>query len=77
MITYQTFCQLRQGWDEEHLTMAQIARALSLHPQTVKKWIGRPRFEQRRAALAESRRSVQTRDPEEKCTRLHQAVPLR
>lgn len=50
MITYQTFCQLRQGWDEEHLTMAQIARALSLHPQTVKKWIGRPRYEQRRAA---------------------------
>ena len=42
MIAYQTFCQLRQAWDERHLTMAQIARALSLHPQTVKKWVGRP-----------------------------------
>ena len=27
MIAYPTFCQLRQAWDEEHLTMAQIARA--------------------------------------------------
>jgi len=50
MIAYPTFCQLRQAWDEEHLTMAQIARALDLHPQTVKKWVGRPRYEQRRAA---------------------------
>jgi transposase len=50
MIAYQTFCQLRQAWDEQHLTMAQIARALSLHPQTVKKWVGRPRYEQRRTA---------------------------
>ena len=49
MIAYQTFCQLRQAWDEQHLTMAQIARALTLHPQTVKKWVGRPRYEQRRA----------------------------
>jgi transposase len=50
MIAYQTFCQLRQAWDEQHLTMAQIARALALHPQTVKKWVGRPRYEQRQAA---------------------------
>lgn len=49
MIAYQTFCQLRQAWDEEHLTMAQIARALHLHPQTVKQWVSRPRYEQRRA----------------------------
>lgn len=49
MIAYQTFCQLRQAWDEKHLTMAQIARALGLHPQTVKKWVQRERYEQRRA----------------------------
>lgn len=49
MIDYQSFCQLRQAWDEKHLTMAQIARALHLHPQTVKKWVQRPRYEQRRA----------------------------
>lgn len=49
MIAYQTFCQLRQAWDEQHLTMAQIARALHLHPQTVKKWVQRIRYEQRRA----------------------------
>ena len=49
MIDYQTFCQLRQAWDEQHLTMAQIARALHLDPQTVKKWVQRPRYEQRRA----------------------------
>ena len=44
MIAYQRFWQLRQAWDEQHLTMAQIARALALHPQTVKKWVGRPAF---------------------------------
>ncbi|MGH7943623.1 MAG: hypothetical protein ACREH8_15940 [Opitutaceae bacterium] len=49
MIDYQSFCQLRQAWDEKHLTMAQIARALNLHPQTVNKWVQRPRYEQRRA----------------------------
>jgi transposase/DUF971 family protein len=49
MIDYQTFCQLRQAWDEQHLTMAQIARALHLDPQTVKKWVQRPRYERRRA----------------------------
>ena len=49
MIAYQIFCQLREAWDEQHLTMAQIARALHVHPQTVKKWVARPRYEQRRA----------------------------
>lgn len=49
MIDYQTFCQLRQAWDAQHLTMAQIARALHLDPQTVKKWVQRPRYERRRA----------------------------
>jgi len=44
MIDYQTFCHLRQLRDEAHLTIAQIARQLGLHWQTVNKWDKRPRF---------------------------------
>jgi len=49
MIDYQSFCELRQAWDKKHLMLAQIARALHLHPQTVKKCVQRPRYEHRRA----------------------------
>ena len=49
MIDYHTFQQIRQLHDEEHLSCSQIARRLGLHWQTVKKWVGRPRYEQRAA----------------------------
>ena len=55
MIDYQTFLQIRQLCDQEHLTVAQIARALDLDWATVSKWIKRPRYE-RRAAAPQTRR---------------------
>jgi len=44
MIDYQTFCQIRHLRDEEHLTITQIARQLTLHWQTVSKWEKRSRY---------------------------------
>jgi len=55
MIDYQTFCQIRQLRDTEHLTITQIARQLGLHWQTVAHWEKCPRYE-RRAAAAATRR---------------------
>ena len=50
MIDYQTFCQIRQMRDQDKLGVGQIARALSLERATVRKWIGRPRYERRKSA---------------------------
>jgi len=50
MIDYATYCRVRQAYEQEKLTISQIARLLALHRQTVRKWIGRPRYEQRPAA---------------------------
>ncbi len=47
MIPYATFCQIRQLHDQEHLSMAQIAAALSLDPKTVTKWIARSDYRPR------------------------------
>ncbi len=57
MIDYQTFCQIRHLRDEAHLTIAQIARQLNLHRQTVSQWEKRPRYEQRQPAAAAVRRA--------------------
>lgn len=55
MIDYQTFQQIRQLHDQEHLTAAQIARTLDLNWATVSKWIKRTRYA-RRAAAPQTRR---------------------
>jgi transposase len=47
MIDYQTFHHLRHLHEQERLTAAQIARQLDLHPQTVAKWMARPKYERR------------------------------
>src|ERR1035441_7407495 len=39
MIDYQTFHQIRQLCDQEHLSVPQIAAALHLDERTVNKWI--------------------------------------
>lgn len=49
MIDYETFCKIHDCHDRQGLTIAQTARALGLHPQTVATWVGRPRFEPRRS----------------------------
>jgi transposase len=55
MIDYETFCRIRDHHDRQGLTIAQTARALGLHPQTVAKWVKRARYEARACAPRPSR----------------------
>ncbi len=55
MIDYETFCKIRDHHDRQGLTIAQTARALGLHPETVAKWVKRARYEARRSAPRASR----------------------
>ena len=54
MIDYQTFHQIRQLCDHEHLSATQIAAALQLDERTVAKWIDcktyQPRAQTKRAS---------------------------
>ena len=50
MIDYQTYCQIRQGRDSHHLTVAQIAAQLHLHRRTVAKWLAVDKFRPRQHA---------------------------
>ena len=47
VIDYETFAKIRDCHDRQGLTIAQTARTLGLHPQTVATWLARPRFERR------------------------------
>lgn len=47
MISYETWCRIRKHL-QDGLTATQIARELSLHPQTVAKWARVEKFEPRR-----------------------------
>ena len=51
MIDYQSYCQIRHLREQERLSITQIAAALSLQRSTVRKWLGREKFERRRAKL--------------------------
>jgi len=55
MIDYQTYCQIHDHHTRQGLTIAQTARALGLHPETVSKWVKRERFEARAPAPRTSR----------------------
>ena len=55
MIPYATFCQIRQLHDQEHLSIAQIASALSLNPKTVTKWIARSDYRPRQGPRRSSK----------------------
>lgn len=55
MIDYETFCKIRDHYDRQGLTIAQTARALGLHPETVSKWVKRMRYEARACAPRASR----------------------
>jgi transposase len=54
VIDYETFCQIHDYRERQHLTVAQIARVLHLHPRTVAKWAARSHFEPRRPVLRAS-----------------------
>jgi transposase len=45
MIDYQTYCQIRHLFTQEHLGLRQIARELKLDLKTVRKWAPRESFE--------------------------------
>lgn len=47
MIDYETWCRIRKH-QQEGLTLAQIAQALALHPQTVAKWARVEKYQPRR-----------------------------
>jgi len=49
MIDYQTYCAIREARERDGLSGRQIARKLGLRPETVIKWLKRPRYEQRKA----------------------------
>jgi transposase len=49
VIDYETFCKIHDSYDRQGLTIAQTARTLGLHPQTVATWVARSRFEPRRS----------------------------
>ena len=55
MIDYHAFQQIHHLREKEKLTIAQIARSLGLHWQTVRTWAERPRYERRKAAAAARR----------------------
>jgi transposase len=50
MIDYQTYCSIRDHRERQGLSIAQTARALGLHPETVAKWSRRDRYEPRAPA---------------------------
>jgi transposase len=55
MIDYETFCKIHDHHDRQGLTIAQTARALGMHSETVAKWVKRARYEARAAAPRASR----------------------
>lgn len=55
MISYETYCKIRDCHERERLTIAQIARALGVHAQTVAKWVKRSQFRARQPAPRTSR----------------------
>ena len=55
MINYETYCKIRDCHEREHLTIAQTARALGVHAQTVAKWVKRSQFRARQPAPRTSR----------------------
>jgi transposase len=47
MIDYETYCKIKDGHERQQLTIAQIARALGLHADTVAKWVHSPQYRAR------------------------------
>jgi len=51
MIEYQIYCQIRQLREQDKLSITQIAAALAIERSTVRKWLGRAKYERRRGAI--------------------------
>jgi transposase len=48
MINYETFCKIHDCYDRQRLTIAQTARTLGLHPETVAKYVRIKQYRRRR-----------------------------
>ena len=55
MIDYETYCKIKDCHERQGLTLAQTARALGLHADTVAKWAHRTQYRARQAAPRSSR----------------------
>ena len=55
MIDYATYCKIKDCQERQHLTVAQTARALGLHADTVAKWASCPQYHARHAVPRNSR----------------------
>jgi transposase len=55
VIDYEMYCKIQDCHGRQGLTIAQSARALGLHAQTVAKWVARSQYQARRAVPRTSR----------------------
>jgi transposase len=55
MIDYETYCKIKNCHERQHLSIAQTARALGLHPETVAKWVKCPQYRPRQPVSRSSR----------------------
>lgn len=55
MIDYETYCKIKDCHERQQLTIAQTARALGLHAQTVAKWVRCAQYRARQAVPRSSR----------------------
>jgi transposase len=55
VIDYETYCKIRDCHGRQRLTIAQTARVLGRHAQTVAKWVHRAQYRARQALPRSSR----------------------
>jgi transposase len=55
MIDYETYCKIKDCHARQHLTIAQTARALGLHAETVAKWVHCAQYRPRQSTPRSSR----------------------
>jgi transposase len=55
MIDYEMYCKIKDCHERQGLTIAQTARALGLHAQTVAKWVQRSHYQARHSVPRASR----------------------
>lgn len=54
MITYETWCKIRDCRDRQNMSLTQIAKALHLHHRTVSTWAGLLHYEARKEVVRSS-----------------------
>lgn len=54
MISYETWCKIRDCRDRQNMSLTQIAKALHLHHRTVSTWAGLLHYEARKEVVRSS-----------------------